>query len=60
MLEKYAFVSKILLCKILLMLYDSNAFKPYICFDFHNLSMYHIHIDIYIYSIGPTPNSVEY
>jgi hypothetical protein len=25
------------------MLYDSNGFKPYICFDFHNLSMYHTH-----------------
>jgi hypothetical protein len=33
------------------MLYDSNGFKPYIFFDFHNLSMYHAHThtDIYIY-----------
>jgi hypothetical protein len=38
------------------MLYDSNGFKPYIFFVFHNLSMYHTHI----YSIGPTLKSVGY
>jgi hypothetical protein len=48
------------LCKILFMLYDSNGFKPYICFEFHNLSMYHTHTHIYIYSIGPMPKSIEY
>jgi hypothetical protein len=38
------------------MLYDSNGFKPYIFYYFHNLSMYHTHtynthtkIYIYIY-----------
>jgi hypothetical protein len=31
------------------MLYDSNGFKPYIFFDFHNLSMYHTHTHMYIY-----------
>jgi hypothetical protein len=31
------------LCKILFVLYGSNGFKPYIFFDFHNLSMYHTH-----------------
>jgi hypothetical protein len=25
------------------MLFDSNGFKPYIFFDFHNLSIYHTH-----------------
>jgi hypothetical protein len=44
------------LCKNLFMLYDSNGFKPYIYFDFNNLSMY----PAYIYSIGPMPKSVEY
>jgi hypothetical protein len=43
------------------MLYDSNGFKPYICMYiyvlfFQKLSMCHG----YIYSIGPTPKSIEY
>jgi hypothetical protein len=39
------------------MLYDSNAFKPYIyVLFFQNLFMCHT----YIYSIGPTPKSIEY
>jgi hypothetical protein len=38
------------------MLLDPINFKPYICFVFQNLSIYHT----YIYSIGPTPKSVEY
>jgi hypothetical protein len=70
MLKKYAFMSKkSYLCKILFMLDDSNGFKSYIFFYFHNLSIYHTHthyiyiyiyIYMYIYSIGPTPKSVGY
>jgi hypothetical protein len=56
MLENYAFMSKSYLCKNLSMLYDSNGFKPYIYVFFKNLSMCHT----YIYSIGPTPKSIEY
>jgi hypothetical protein len=31
------------------MLYDSFVFKPYICFDFQNLSIY----DLYVYYYQP-------
>jgi hypothetical protein len=31
------------------MLYDSNVFKPYIYFDFHNLSIYHTHTHTHTY-----------
>jgi hypothetical protein len=56
----------LIFCEILSLLYDSNGFKPYICFDFHNMSMNHTHTHthththVYIYSIGPTLKSVEY
>jgi hypothetical protein len=39
MLKNMILCQKIYLCKILFMFYDSNGFKPYICFDFHNLSV---------------------
>jgi hypothetical protein len=38
------------------MLYDSNGFKLYIYIYIQNLSMCHT----FIYSIAPTPKSVEY
>jgi hypothetical protein len=50
-LKNMLLCQKSYLCKISLMLYDSNGFKPYICFDFHNLSMYHTHTHSYTHSL---------
>jgi hypothetical protein len=38
------------------MLYVSCDLKPYMCFDFQNLSIY----DLYMYSIGPKPKFFDY
>jgi hypothetical protein len=46
------------LCKILFMLYDSNAFKPYIFFVLHNIYIY-----IYIYillALCQNPLDIEF
>jgi hypothetical protein len=57
MLENIHSCQKSYLCKILSMLYDSNAFKPYIYVLFSRL--FHVP-HTYIYSIGSMPKSVEY
>jgi hypothetical protein len=41
------------------MLHDSNGFKPYICFDFHNMSMYHTHIYILL-ALHQNPLNIEF
>jgi hypothetical protein len=38
------------------MLFDSFDFKPYVCFDFQNMSIY----DIYMYYYWPYAISVDY
>jgi hypothetical protein len=59
MLNKYAFMSNILLCKILSMLYDSNSSNPYIYVLFFNTCLYVTHIYILL-ALRQNPPNIDF